>query len=289
MPEIPGDSSFQITFLRRIKPGAGTNWQRRKLNLTRFKRRLPNPIGLILLFSGISALAVSILSESTILAFIGLGLTFWGALLIYLKNEIYIKSKLLDSTVLSSLENLDKIITELDIKGKAIYLPPEYLKDFKSGIAYISKKKELEIPSVDEVSEAKTFSKNPHGIFLTPPGLSLTNLFEKELGTDFVRADLPTLQKDMPKLFIENLEIAQDLQIEKQGNIVNVKITDSIYKDFCIEARKLQNICGQIGCPISSAIACALARATGKPVTIEKDETSEDNNITTIQYKILED
>ena len=253
------------------------------------QHKLPNPIGLLLLLFGISALIISTIFVSSILAFIGLGLTFWGALLLYLKHERYVKSRLLDSTALSSLENLSKIIKELDYKGRPVYLPPKYLRDFKSGIVYIPKKEEVEIPPVEEVSEEKTFSKNPQGILLTPPGLSLANLFEKELGTDFVRTDLSYLQKNMPKLFIENLEIAQDLQIEKQGSIVNIKITESVYKDFCSETRKLQNICGSIGCPLCSAIACALARATGKPITIEKDETSKDNKAITIQYRILEE
>jgi len=245
--------------------------------------------GYILALVGILALVLSIAYVSSILAFIGLGLTFWGALLLYLKNERYVKTRLLDSTALSSLENLSKIIKELDYKGRAVYLPPKYLRDFKSGLVYIPKKEETEIPSVEEVSEEKTFSKNPQGIFLTPPGLNLTHLFEKELETDFVKTDLPYLQKNMPKLFIENLEIAQDSQIETQNSIVNVEITGSVYKDFCTETRKLQNICGSIGCPLCSAIACALAMAVGKPIIIEKDETSEDNKTITIQYRILEE
>jgi len=245
--------------------------------------------GYILALVGTLALIFSIVYVSSILAFIGLGLTFWGALLLYLKHERHVKSKLLDSTALSSLESLSKIIKELDYKGKAIYLPPKYQRDPKSGIVYIPKKEESEIPPVEGISEQKTFSKNPQGICLTPPGLSLTNLFEKELGTNFARTDLAYLQRNMPKLFIENLEIAQDLQIEKENNIVSVTIVDSVYKDFCSEARKLQNICGSIGCPLCSAIACALARATGKTINIEKDETSEDNKTINIQYKILEE
>lgn len=251
--------------------------------------RIPNVIGLTLVSCGILALTSSIFFVSSILGFIGLGLTFWGILLLYLKQEKYVKSQLLDSATISSLENLNKIIDELDYKGKAVYLPPKYLKVFKSGIVYIPRKEEFNIPSVEEISEEKTFLKNPQGICLTPPGLSLANLFEKELGTDFVRTDLDYLQKNMPKLFIETLEIAQDFQMEKQNNTINVTIIDSIYKDSCTETRKLQNICGSIGCPLCSAIACALTRATGKPITIEKDDISEDNKTITIQYRIIEE
>jgi hypothetical protein len=44
-----------------------------------------------------------------------------------------------------------------------------------------------------------------------------------------------------------------------------------------------------MGCALCSAIACALAKATGKPVTIEKEEQSQDGKTTKIQYRIIDD
>jgi hypothetical protein len=218
-----------------------------------------------------------------------LGLTFWGFLFLLLKQETYVKSTLLDSTATQSLENLNKILTELGYKGKGVYLPPKYLKDFKSGIVYVSKKKGNKIPSPEEKLEEKTFSSNPNGLYIAPPGLDLTNLFEKEIGTDFIRTDLQYLQDNLPNLFIENLEIAQDLEINTEDNLVNVKITDSVYENFCKQARKLSNICNSIGCPLCSSIAGALTRATGKLVVIEKCEYSENDKTISVQYRILEE
>jgi len=249
----------------------------------------PNTVGLFLLFCGVLSLITSIVFVSSILAFVGLGLTFWGALLLLLKQERYVKFKLLDPTAMSSLQNLGKITTELNYKGKAVYLPPKYLKDFKSGIVYISKKEEDKIPSPEEIHEEKLFSKNPQGMSIAPPGLNLTNLYEKETGTDFVRTDLKYLQNNLPKLFIETLEIAQDLEINTEDNLINVKITDSIYENFCKQAQTLPNICNSIGCPLCSSIACALTRATGKSIVIEKSEYSEKNKTINIQYRILEE
>jgi hypothetical protein len=254
------------------------------------KLSLPNILGLALLLCGILALGTSIIFVSSITAFIGLGLTFWGTLLLFLKQERCVKSKLLDSTVTSSLENLSRIITELNYKGKAIYLPPKYLKDFKSGIIYISKKEgDEKIPSPEEIHEEEIFSKNPQGICITPPGLNLTNLYEKETGTDFVRADLKSLQNTLPKLFIETLEIAQDLEMSTEGNLIQIELTDSVYKGSCNEARKLSGICNFVGCPLCSSIACALSRTTGKPIIIEKTECSENGKTIRLQYRILEE
>jgi hypothetical protein len=250
--------------------------------------RIPNVIGIALAFFGILALSISIVFVSSILAFIGLGLTFWGFLFLLLRQETYVKSKLLDSTA-ASLDNLNRLLTELEYKGKGVYLPPKYLRYFRSGIVYVSKKEGNVIPPFEEQLEEKMFSKNPNGLLITPPGLDLTNLFEKETGKDFFSTDLQYLQASLPILFIEILEIAQDMEIKIEDKLVDVKIVKSVYDNFCKQMRKLSNICNSIGCPLCSSIACALTRATGKPVIIEKCEYSEENKTVNVQYRILEE
>ena len=245
--------------------------------------------GGILLLLGAIALASSILYESSIPAFIGLGLAFWGALLLFIKPTRYVKSSLMDSTAISSLTNIDRLITDLNYEGKGIYLPPKYLKALKSGIVFIPSEKAVTIPPVEEVAKGKVFLKNPQGICLTPPGLGLANLYEEELGTDFTKVDLNYLQNNLPKLFIEGLEIAEDLEMSMEDDIIHTKITGSIYKDSCNEARKLPNICNSLGCPLCSSIACALTRSTGKPVIIEKHEFPQDGKIIEVYYRIIEE
>jgi len=253
------------------------------------KRSPSETVAYILMLSGIITLVTSIMYSSSILAFIGLGLTFWGALLLFIKPTKYVKANLLDSTALSSLKTIDQIITDLNYKGKAIYLPPRYLKETKGGTVFIPSKKDLIIPPAEEVAEEKVFLKNPQGICLTPPGLSLANLYEKELGKDFAKLDLNYLQNNLPKLFIEDLEMAEDLEINIEDNMIQVKITRSIYKDLCNEVRKLPKICGSLGCPLCSSIAIVLTRATGKAVIIEKTEVPKDGKTIEAYYGIIEE
>lgn len=260
-----------------------------------------------LLALGLIALALSIIYASSILAFIGLGLTFWGALTLYIASEKYVKQTLLDSTITSSLANLNQILTELKYQGKAIYLPPKYLKDFETSKVYISKNKNTKLPTPEEIQQQdKIFLKNPEAALIIPPGFSLSKLFEKTLGTTFTKVDSEYIQQNLPKLFIEDLEIAEDLEIriephkvarkiadsasvtQLKNDIIHVKITNSIYKDMCEEARKLPHTCGTIGCPLCSAIACALTKATGKPIIIEKIQSSEDDKIIEANYRVLE-
>jgi len=253
--------------------------ERMRIELWKQKRRPSGIAGYALLLLGAAALASSVVYESSVLAFIGLGLTFWGALLSFIRPVGYVRSSLLDSTAVFSLMTVDQVIEDLNYTGKGVYLPPRHLKGLKEGAVFIPSKKDI-ITSVEKAEE---------GIRLSPSGLGLVNLFEKELGTSFAKVDLDYLRNHLPKLFIEGLEIAEGFEMSVRSSIVHVRITGSIYNDLCREVRKLPNVCGSIGCPLCSSIACALTRATGKPVTIEKNQLSQDGKTIEAYYRILEE
>lgn len=243
-----------------------------------------------LISAGTIALALSISYTSSILAFIGLGLLFWGIITKYITTEEYVKKTILDTTTLPSLIILDETLKELNYNGKAVYLPPKYLTDIESNKVYIAKQKNTKLPTPEQIlQENKIFIKNPEGLLLLPPGNELTKLFEKTLKTSFTKVDLAYLEQNIPKLLIEDLEIAEDLKVEIKNSIVHVVIQSSIYKDICKETNKLSSISRSLGCPITSAIACVLARATAKPVMIIKVQTSEDEKIIDIEYKLLKE
>ncbi len=262
-----------------------------RLKLWKHRRKPSGTIAYIFLFFGAATIVSSIIYEEVILAFIGLTLTFWGALLLFMKPIRYVKTSLLDSTAISSLATIDRVISELDYKGKAVYLPPlpYFIKGYKGGVIYISQKKDIILPPVHEVAGKKVFVKNPQGICLVPPGLSLVNLYEKELGKELTKVEIEYLQEKLPKLFAEDLEIAKELEIKKENSLIHVKITGSIYKDLCAEVRKLSNICNSICCPLCSSIACAISRTIGKPIFLEKNEISQDGNTIEVYYRIIEE
>ena len=249
---------------------------------------------------GAVSLIISIIFGSQILAFIGLSLLFWGAFLLYIKPEEYTKQVLLDAAIPPALETLDQIITELDYRGKAIYLPPKYLKDPETYKAYLSKRAEEKPPEPNLILKQKNqlFLKNPEGILFTPPGAKLTKLFEKRLGINFALANLNYFKQNLPKLLMDDLEIAENIEIEIKPKkfsiekratnygIIHVKITNSIFRNMVKENPKLSQIHNTIGSPISSAIACALTKVTGRPLIIEDNQSYDDGNIIEVTYKI---
>jgi hypothetical protein len=282
MSGISGALIFRTPTLE-TKPSPGLS-ALRGVNLTRL-------ICYILTSAGAIALAFSVNYNSSILAFIGLGLIFWGVILFYVRPENYVKEALLDKTTLPSLTNLNEIVREIGYKGKGVYLSPKYFKSFESSKVYISAGEDMKLPPPEKTlaEEDRMFIKDPNGALLTPPGIELKRLFEKTLGTNFTRVDLQFIEQNTPKLLVEDLEIAQDVEMEHENDRVFVKIENSIYQTVCKEAKKLSKIYSSLGCPLCSAIACALAEATGRSVVIEKEETSDENQTTKIEYRLLKE
>jgi len=247
--------------------------------------------GYIVTFVGAAVLAGSMVFSSSVWVIVGLPLIFWGILFFFLKPTSLVKADLLDIASYSLLENVRRLISEFGLKGKCVYLPPRYLKDLSSGLVFISAKKEAYVPTLDEVKEAedRIFLKNPNGVFLVPSGVALANLFERELGTSFAKVDLEYLIRNLPKVFVEDLEIAKDFEFSVVGDRVHVWVEGSVYKDLCDDVRKASGVCGSFGCPLCSSIACVLARASGRPVVMDGNEFSADGKVMDIHYRLLEE
>jgi hypothetical protein len=244
-----------------------------------------------LITTGTITLFTSIIYTSSILAFIGLGLLFWGIILTYIRTEEYTKKILLDTTTYSQQATLNHIMQELQYKGDAIYLPPKYFTNPETNRAYIPEQSNAHIPKPEQIQEHEQefLIEKPNGLLFTPPGAELSKLFEKTLKTNFARKDLRYLQQNMPKLFIEDLEIAQDFEMEIENNKIYVKITNSVYSTADMKTEQSSSTYSTLGSPLSSAIACALAKSTGKPIIIEGQQTNEDGRDVTIEYRVLEE
>jgi hypothetical protein len=231
-------------------------------------RRLPSRMtSYILLLLGALVFMGSIFLNVNSLAFIGLGLTFWGAILLYVTPSKFVKSEILDSLTRPLLQNMDHLLKLLDVQSTGIYFST-------AGNSFSDTK--LIIPS-------KTSQDN--ALMLIPPGLELAMLIEKELEIDFTTVDLNYLRDNLPQAYCEALELLNDLDIAFDEG-VRVTMRQPVNGSVCFEVRKL-NLCPTIGCSLCSSIACILTRITSKPVLIEKVLVSPDDSIESY-YRIVE-
>jgi hypothetical protein len=263
---------------------------------------------LAMLLLGAISLIASIGYNSSVVAFIGLGLVFWGAILFYIRPEEYTKTVLLEALLSPSLTALYQVILGLGYKGDSTYLPPKYFASPETTKVYISKYKRGKLPTPEQTQllEKQPFARTRLGILVTPPGIELSKLFEKSLGTSFIKTGLEKLMRDLPKLFIENLEIAENLELQTANDLtqrddnlasstqmkstmIHIRITKPIYGIIFKEAEELSQIASSIGFPVYSAIAIAMTKATGKPVRIVDTRSSEDGNTLEVSYEIMEE
>ena len=252
-------------------------------------------IGTGFLISGAVVLLASVLTSSTVLAFIGLGLAFWGGLFLFARPVKFVKSTILDSTAASAYTTIDRITEDLNYKGKPIYVPPypkegrlpEHLKGLKDMILFIPAEDTVSMPTIEEIVRKQFLLTNPKGICIAPPGYGIIGLFEAELGTEFSQIDMNQLYSTLPKIIIDDLELAKEFEITPENDLIRIKTTGSVYSDLYSNEQNFKSI-HTIGCPLTSAIACALAKTTGKLITIAKDAISSDLQTIEVWYKTLE-
>jgi hypothetical protein len=248
--------------------------------------RARDTVPYLLLIFGIASLLTSAFYSSYVLAFIGLGLTLWGTLFLYIKSTKYVKLELLNAASSSTLQNIERILTTSGTDLKGIYLPPKNLQDNTSSLVFIPTNPNQPLPTSVDTNPHTLQSQNPLGLFITPPGLALAKLFEKELKKPFTEPTVEDLQNLLPSLF-DTLQITKDFTMEAAGNTIKVEMKNHIFKDLSEETKKLEKTHWAVGSPLSSALACAFAKTTGKPLVIMTDETNPEGT-TTIQYGILE-
>lgn len=255
---------------------------------------LTSRISVFFFILGILSLVFSIYSTSQIFALIGLGLVFWGALFVLMRPLKLVEATLLYKTSIATYLTTDRIINDLGYTGKAYYIPPypedvyvpEYLKGLKASVVFISAKDDGEMPSIEDMARGKFLSKGKKGVLLVPPGSGILTQIEDKTKTNFTDMSLDKLCDIMPTFILQDLSLVKDLTMEIEGDQVHLTMVNSIYKDLYSSKSNLKSI-DFLGCPIVSAVACAIAKTSGQPVTIQKIELSGDDLDTQVWYQML--
>jgi hypothetical protein len=153
-------------------------------------------------------------------------------------------------------------------------------------IVFIPAEDVAAMPTIEEMARKQFLLKNPKGICIAPPGYGLVSLFETELKAEFTQINLDRLYNALPTIIVNNLELAKEFEINSEKDLIHVKIIGSVYGDLYTDEQDIKSI-HSIGCPLTSAIACALAKTTGA-VTIVKDLISSESKTIEVWYQTLE-
>lgn len=250
------------------------------------QQSIPRLATSIMLTLGILLTAISVFVFSSFMAILGVTLIFWAVVLLYIAPSKQVSLSLFNAS--SDLENVERILIESNCKEKGIYLPPRSLKDPEKSLVYVPCNREFTLPKPEDITD-KLFLKEKNGLLLTPPGFLLSLLFEQELETSLIQTNIVQMQKILPKLLVESLEIAERVDIEVNETRVYVKVAGSVFDGICRQTYSLPHTHEQVGCILTSAIACALAKSSGKPVIIQKESNDSETKTLEIEYTLKEE
>jgi hypothetical protein len=235
---------------------------------------------LLLLMSGIFITIISTLSNLPIGIALGAGLILGGLIIGYITNEELVKKKILITQQDTIYRNLQEKIAEKKIKP--VYIPSELTKNSKN-ILLFKETKNLEDLLITYPKLKKAINvKN----LISAPGKELLDLFEKELKKDFSKLDLEDLKKYLPKLIVEDLEIASNFQITNKDKSIKLEFENSIFNDLPF-LKQYNEIIQSFGCPLTSAVAIAITKSTGKFILISKYENIESENRSFVNFESL--
>ena len=250
--------------------------------LLRRQKRTASLVGYLLLAIGLFVSAASIILASTVSAFVGLGLTLWGMLSLFIQPKNYAKTDLMNATAISSLKTIDKMMVGIGYREKGVYIPTN---EPARAVVFVPSEPFARIPQTSQL-DGRIFLDDPEGLLVPPPGLTLAGLIEKKLSFNIRNCGVEVLVEALPKVLVEDLGIVRDVEIEVSEDTVKFRLYDSIYANFCSEVRESSRRWG-LGCPMCSALAVVLASATGRPVVCEEDKVTDDKNTTESVYKII--
>jgi hypothetical protein len=251
-------------------------------------------IATLLLGSGLILLATSIFLNSQIICFIALSLTFWGVLFILVTPQKLVEGTFLVTSTLPIYMTIDRMLRDLKSKNEAYNIPsyakdvplPEYIQGLKEMVTFIPAENTSGMASIEDIAKGKFLLENPKGLLITPPGIALLNKIEQKRNTDLTKIPLSELDETLTTLLNE-LHLTTEIKITIIENVVTLQITDSVFKNLYSQEYKIKSI-NLLGCPLVSAVACAIAKSTAKPTMIQQIETTADDKITVATLKIVQ-
>jgi len=259
-------------------------------SLRQFKIKRQSQINLIpniwklLIIAGLVCLIFSVINTSIILGYAGLGLIFWGSLLVYVTTEQYVKKELLIASLSPSIIQLKKTLKNLGYDGKTTYLP-HTISNFENCKILITRERNFSIvemlTNIQKINEY--IFNNTDFLLLQPKGLDLMKLFEKRIRNDFVNLNLNYLEKHLSAIIMNDFELAEDFKfiiktndIAEKSKIKNnettqiiVEIKNSIFNEI-YEKSFDDSFSYFDDCPLISAIGCILTKTTGDIIEIEE-------------------
>ena len=245
-------------------------------------------LGLGVTSIGAGCLIISYLSSSVIVTFIGLGLTLWGLLLLYISQPRSIPRKVFDVVYFSMLKSIDAIADGLYHGDSVIHFYHANRNGLAQGYIYFTHKPNGAVRNYVQLNSQEISQNDLDGTFILSPSQGLLDLFEKELNVNLAKIDFPFLERTLPDMLVEELKLVDYFLIEaNDDDTFAIRFSGEPSVHLCRLINEKSKIGYRIGCPICGMLALALSKSTGRPIRIKQTITEGDgSNIRTVYEKI---
>ena len=232
----------------------------------------------IFLVIGASATFISLFdipyANPSLLALTGLTLIFWGVLFLYLTPHRYVNARVVDSSVMPLYRVINPLLAQLDYRGKPVYVKTDDAGDVK-----------IRIPKRDRPPvEGHVESIGDDALLLTPPGIDLAELYERDGG--LLDANLDHIQARLSTT-LHKMNLARRVEIQSDGAILDVELIEPLLTTFCNDLAEHSPVV-TIGCPLCSSVAVILTRVTGMSLTLERCQLSRNEKACNIHFHTVE-
>ncbi|MDQ3808364.1 MAG: hypothetical protein M3298_09390 [Thermoproteota archaeon] len=244
-------------------------------------------LGLGVTSIGAVCLTISYLSSSVILTFIGLGLTLWGLLLLYISQPSSIPRKVFDALSFSMLKSINAIVDELYHGDTVVHFYRANRNGLAQGYIYFTNRPNGAVRNYEQLNSQEISQNDLNGTFILSPSQGLLDLFEKELNVNFAKIDFPFLERTLPDMLVEELKIVDYFLIESNDDTFAIRFSGEPSVHLCKLINEKSKVGYRIGCPVCGMLALALSKSTGRPIRIKQTITEGDgSNIKTVYEKI---
>jgi len=220
----------------------------------------------------------------------GLGALILGLMLVFLPEPMSSKAGMLAILCsLPSLLDLESLLEDLDIAPRGIYIPvagfgavPKVLIPIAESALSVSPPSRL--ARSGRVFIALGRDTKQRGILLRPPGAEIISALENHLQLDLSTIKLDELSARLGFAF-EMLGISKRMvgvQVEETAVRVQMSLVSLVDLEERLRS-EAPRLVEQIGSPLTSAIAGAISKVTGKYVRLNGSSINGSNLIVTLE------
>lgn len=227
-------------------------------------RRRSRYSGVALLIVGMLSLPLVLITRDIVFEIAFLLAIPVGIIIMFLSVEAYVRAGTANAIIMSILLDLKALSETLLAGGRLLFTPVN--SNGNRVQVYLGS------PSSDT--------------YLVLPGLAepLTRIYELEMG-DLSKLELQYLCRNLPKVIVDGLQLAETVTIEKEGDEVWMTIRRPVFWPLYIE-EELQPLYEKIGCPIAWSVGESIAKSSGRAVSYVGYECSKKERLLKYRYAL---